>query len=541
MNRTVAGQEKGHFFRMNFPSTALVGPPSVVAIFFGLLALAVPTLLQNPVLNSDGDLARHLRHGHYMLEHAELIRADPFSYTRPGAPFVGFEYGSQLVYALVDRLGGLPAVAIVAGLLVALTYALLAQFLLRRGVDPLLACLTVAVAVTLGVPHWMARPHLFSFLAVVILMILLETPKRKSVVACAVLFAIWANLHGGFLYGLILIGLYLLGSLGELFWEQDRRLWEARAKQYLLMLTAAGIVTLLNPYGLKLHRHLIEFFNQPFLRDNTAEFVSPNFHEPDGKLFLAALLLTFSTLALHRQRPTLTHLVVIIVSTAFALISVRNIPLFGLTALPLVALEVSPAWRSLPGFSGVRERFRQTVDRTSTLPWVAPVLLLLGILAVNRGQLGSLQVIRDEFDPTIFPVTAVSKARSAGLEGHIFTPLTWGGYLLYAWPEQPIFIDGGTDFFGEDIFRAYTRIRRLSPGWRKLIQDHDVSLMLLERQTALTHELARDRGWAVWYCDSLAVLFRRSQALSTGTADSTERSLETCAMQTSHPLGNRQQ
>ena len=541
MNRTVAGQEKGHFFRMNFPSTALVGPPSIVAIFFGLLALAVPTLLQNPVLNSDGDLARHLRHGHYMLEHAGLIRADPFSFTRPGAPFVGFEYGSQLVYALVHRLGGLPAVAILAGLLVALTYSLLARFLLRRGVDPLLACLTVGLAVTLGVPHWMARPHLFSFLAVVILLGLLEEPKRKSLLACAVLFAFWANLHGGFLYGFILIGLYLLGSLGELFLSDDPGRWGARAKQYLAMLAVAVVVTFLNPYGLKLHRHLFDFFGQPFLRDNTAEFVSPNFHDPDGKLFLAVLLVAFSTLALHRQRPTLPRLLIILVSTAFGLISVRNIPLFGLMALPLIALEVSPPWRTLPVFPEVRERFSRTVDRTRTLPWVAPVLLLLGVVALNHGQLGSLQLIRDEFDPTVFPVNAVSKARSAGLEGHVFTPLAWGGYVLYAWPEQQIFIDGGTDFFGENIFREYIQIRRLSPGWRELIRNHDISVMLLERQTALAHELARESDWAVWYCDSLAVLFRRSRTPSLMPADSSERRLEPCARRSSQSLGHGQQ
>src|SRR5215218_5773610 len=81
-------------------------PPSIPAVVFGLLAVVVPIALQTPLLNSDGDLARHLRHGRYMLEHGGLIRMDPFSFTRPGAPFVGFEYGSQLLYALAERLGG---------------------------------------------------------------------------------------------------------------------------------------------------------------------------------------------------------------------------------------------------------------------------------------------------------------------------------------------------------------------------------------------------------------------------------------------------
>src|SRR6476620_10849647 len=105
-----------------------LGPPSIPAVVFVTLLTLVPIGLQQPLLNSDGDLARHLRHGQYMLEHHSLIHADPFSFTRPGEPFVAFEYGSQVAYALAARAGGLPAVAVLAGLLLAATYGLLAAF-----------------------------------------------------------------------------------------------------------------------------------------------------------------------------------------------------------------------------------------------------------------------------------------------------------------------------------------------------------------------------------------------------------------------------
>ena len=154
-------------------------------MIFALLALLVPIALQIPVLNSDGDLARHLGHGRYMLEHVSLIRNDPFSFTRPGASFVGFEYGSQLIYALAERIGGLPAVAVLAGVLIGATYALLARLLLKLGVDPLLASVSVALAVVLGIGHWTARPHLFSYVAVVVLLGLLRAPAPH-----------WVSAHG---------------------------------------------------------------------------------------------------------------------------------------------------------------------------------------------------------------------------------------------------------------------------------------------------------------------------------------------------------
>lgn len=515
--------------------------PSIPALVFVLLAVLVPILLQKPLLNSDGDLARHLRHGQYMLEHGGLIRADPFSFTRPGAPFVGFEYGSQLLYALTERVGGLPAVAILAGFLIALTYALLTRFLLRRGVDPLLACLTIALAVALGAGHWTARPHLFSFVAVVILLGMLEGRRRRPVLACAALFAIWANLHGGFVYGWILIGLYLVGSLGELLWGDDRDAWGERVRYYLKMLAMAMTVTILNPYGLELHRHLIGFFGQPFLVDNTAEFVSPDFHEFGGKVFLTVLLLCLVSLTLYRRRPTLPRLLVLCGGIAFALIAVRNIPLFGLTALPVLALHVNDAWRGLPDPGGVRGRFAATASEASTLPWVIPIASLVSGLALAGGRVGSLQLIRDEFDGTIFPIAAVAKARNEHLEGRLFSEFAWGGYLAYAWPEQKIFIDGGTDFFGEDLFREYGTIKQMTPGWRDQLAKHDISLMLLRRESTLAHEIARDGRWTLWYCDSQAVMLRRSpdtSAVTPAGADSAEHALDACGRRPSHPLGD---
>jgi hypothetical protein len=180
----------------------------------------------------------------------------------------------------------------------------------------------------------------------------------------------------------------------------------------------------------------------------------------------------------------------------------------------------------------VRRRFEGNARLASTWPWVLPVTILLGALALSHGRIRSAQLIGDHFDPTVFPVAAVAKGRAANLDGRLFSDLAWGGYLIYAWPEQKIFIDGGTDFFGEDIFREYVDIKGLSPGWRELLAKRRISLMLLDRQTALAHELARDGRWSVWHCDSVAVMFRRSSdqlAATPERADSSERELDRCA------------
>jgi hypothetical protein len=522
------------------PSRILrLGPPSIPAVVFVTLAVFVPIGLQQPLLNSDGDLARHLRHGRYMLEHGGLIRTDPFSFTRAGAPFLGFEYGSQIIYALAERVGGLAGVAILAGLLIGLTYALLARFLLRRGVDPLLAYLATILAALVGAGHWLARPHLFSFLAVVVLLDLLERTPGKAVLRFAALFAVWANIHGGFVYGWTLIALYLAGSLGEALLGDDRPTWMARARYYATALISALGATLLTPYGLALHRHLVEFLGQRYLFDNTAEFTSPDFHEVGAKLFLGALLISMAALSLKRDRPSLPRLLVICAGTAFSLVAVRNMALFGLSALPVLALHMDEAWRRMPDPRGIRGRFEATAGKAATPVWTAPAALLMVALAVGHGRAGSLELIQDRFDASVFPVTAVEKARRERLQGHLFSEFAWGGYVDYAWPEQKVFIDGGTDFFGEELFREYAKITRMRPGWRDVLTKWDVSLLLLPRAGSLAHEVVRDGRWRAWYCDSLAVVLERTDAslpMTPPQADSADRALDLCAKSSSHPL-----
>jgi hypothetical protein len=467
-----------------------------------------------------------------MLQHHALISADPFSFTRPGAPFLGFEYGSQLVYALAWKAGGIAAVTVLVGLLIASVYALLAWLLLRLNVEPLLAYIVTLGAAALGAGHWVARPHLFSFLATVLLLWLLERPRPAPVWLFVPFFAVWANLHGGFVFGAMLLTVWLAGTVAEWLASGRDSRWLPRIKYLAIALVCAGLGTLLNPHGLDLHRHVLTFFGNRFNMDHTAEFLSPNFHEIDGRIFLLGILGVLAALTFHRERPSYPRLLAITMTLAFGLISVRNMALFGLTALPLVALHVSDAWRRLPDPRGIRGRFGATAQTGSTLPWVLPVVIAFVLLALAHGRVGRVQVVADDFDPATFPIAAVAKGREAGLQGRMFSEFAWGGYLVYAWPEQRIFIDGGTDFFGDPLYEEFSRVRRLSPGWRDILRRWDIQLALLQPGSSLAHELSRDSRWTPWYCDSVAVILQRSAdppPYSRATADSAERRLSACA------------
>lgn len=486
--------------------------PAIFDLVFVLWAVVLPLGFHRRLLNSDGDLARHLQVGQWMLKHGNVLRTDIFSYPMAGHRLVPFEWLSEIFFTLAWRIGGLPGVAIFSGLLIGLIYALLARFLLRRGVDPLLAYLVTMAAAVGGAAHWLARPHLFTLLGVVLLLHLLEPDGRRRLWPFGLLFLLWANLHGAYLYGLGLIAVYLAGWLLEALDPARRPNALVHVRHLGAALLLGVVASLLTPSGPALYGHLLKTLGQSGVMNNTSEYLSPDFHGSTARIFLVLLLLMIAVLS-RARRMAWPRLLTVLASTALALMARRNIPLYAATVLPLLALEFDSSWRALPEFQVRRVFARDQATRRSGF-WSGAVAAGMILLAVAHGRVGRWQLIPTDFDARDFPVVAVARAREAGLSGRIFNQFLWGGYLIYAWPEQRVFIDGGS--YDDAMVQAYAQILFRTPGWRDALRRWDISLVLVPSTSALAAELELDPAWSIWYKDETAVLLRRA-----GTAQTT--------------------
>jgi hypothetical protein len=240
--------------------------------------------------------------------------------------------------------------------------------------------------------------------------------------------------------------------------------------------------------------------------------MSPDFHTVNGKIFLLVLLAVVAIFALTRRRPTLPVLLLLLANLAFALISQRNIELFALVGLPLLALTYDAEWRALPLLRRAKEVFQREHAGAYSGAGAALCAGLLGGVALAGGRIGRIELVPDRFDPKIFPVEAVAKARAERLGGTMYNYFIWGGYLLHQWPEKKVFIDGGTDHYGEKLFAEYIQVWNLDPGWREVMDRSKIDMALIPPASRLAEELVRDQGWGQWYCDSTAVILRRPAA-----------------------------
>ena len=480
--------------------------PSMPALVFLILVIVLPLSFGSLFLNADGDLARHLRQGREIVETGTVARTDRFSWPTAGKQFVSFEYGSQIVLHLAERLGGLAGVVLLASVVLAGTYALFARFLLLRGVDPLLVWFAAFYSALIGQVHWIARPHLTSFLFSIVLLGWLDSEKVRPWWHFGLLFLLWANLHAGFLFGIFLIGVWFVGEVMDAWLDPvNRAAGLRRARGLIIAGVVATLVSFVNAYGPGLHAHALGNLSDTYMKDHTNEFMSPDFHALSPKFFLIAVLAILGAALAFPRRMSMPRTLVITATVGLSLIAGRNIALFAITGFALGVVHVAPIWDRVALRARRLREFGTIARAGSTTPWVAGAFGLVLVMGFAGSRIG----IPDGFEASAFPVSIVREARAADLRGRIFNDFRYGGYMQYAWPEQKIFIDGTTDVYGGQHQRAYINVLAMVPGWSDSLDTWKVDLVLLPVRAPLATELAF-RGWEVWKCDQTAVLLRRS-------------------------------
>jgi hypothetical protein len=462
--------------------------------------------------HSDGDLAAHIRIGREILSHGQIPVHSLVSVTATSDPFVAHAWLSEVIFAGLFALGGLAMITVFAALIIAATHASVARFLTSRGVDARWAVAAAFVSLSVSSTHWLARPHMFSLLGTALTLYLLESRGKWRVASCAVLFAAWSNLHGGWLFGLGMIGAWVAGALIESMLDRARRdEWRQRASRDAGLLAVAIVSVHANPYGWKIFPEVLGGALNPSLARQMAEFLPPDFLTLAPLPFVLGAVLSVVLLVISRQRMSVPHLILLLACLALGVRSFRAMALFGVSAWPLVALHAARTWpqgrRRFPLFNEVARLDPFTRPGLYALP-VAIGLLLVGL---NSGRIDGAQVIRDDFSPRIFPVAAVAKAQSAGLNDPVFESWAWGGYIMYAWPGAKLIVDPLE--FSDSTVAAFARIDRVEPGWQGELDRWKIRTVLIRPSTPLDTALSGSSRWQTFYRDSTAVIFRPAPPL----------------------------
>jgi hypothetical protein len=426
-------------------------------------------------------------------------------------------------------------------LLVAAIFALLLSQLMNRGTGLLLAVLLMLLAEAAATIHLYARPHIVSWLFSLLWFVVLgrweswehgRLPRWMPWFLPASML-LWVNLHGGWLFGMALLGIYTLAAFVE-----SVRLRDAfaairagqRARAMAVAWVASAVATLVNPFGWRLHGHIYRYLGDRYLMNRIDEFRSPNFHGWAERCFAVILVLVLIAFACSHRKLRFSHVLVVLLAAYAGFYSSRNLPvssmLLVLVAGPilwenLAALADKPgAWLWVRNCTTRISKFsdRMGAQETQLRGHLWPVVSVAFAFAIclQGGCLGSRQLIHAHFYPEKVPVAAVTflqkefQGKQSGTEP-VFSTDAWGGYLIYRmYPERKVVVDDRHDLYGSGRIRRYLILTQAEPGWQSVLEQWKIRTALLPADSTLANllrELPRD--WRVAYEDKVAVVLER--------------------------------
>ena len=317
--------------------------PSFSSLAFLLPVVLLYWQLGGPSsLLTDPSTGVHVRAGDWILAHHEIPRHDLFSFSLGNKHWCDWEWLSDAVFSILHRWHGLPAVAAFSLVLLCFTSVLIyraARLAAGRTVAFGVTCLVMATTTI----HWFARPHLFTWLLLALFYRALqkaETQERgRWLLALPALMVLWANVHPGFVAGLLVMSLWCGGAALEAFTSRDTKerlnaVRRVRCSGWAL--AACALATRVNPYGLHLHHHVASYLRSS-VTAHVAEWLPPDFRNPHLDWFELFLPLASAAALWHGAKRRFRWCLLMLGFLHLALVSVRNVPLFAIVSAAPVA------------------------------------------------------------------------------------------------------------------------------------------------------------------------------------------------------------
>ena len=455
-----------------------------------VVAIATPVITVLVASMTTVDLTYHLRAGEWMLRTHHLLDVDTFTFTTAGKPWLNQQWGAQVLLALTYRIGGFAALGDLRGVLTAVGYGAIFLACREAGASLRRAAALATLAFLLSLYHLAMRPQMFGVALFGVSLWLVEARRRRPALLWFVpaLVALWANLHGSFVLGPLLLGLA---------WLEDVRDHHPVARRTLVVTLASLAATLVSPFFWRVWSYTLEIGTNPTIRNLIVEWKPTTLSSAAGAAFfisVAALVVYLGRRT--RQVPWLT-LLRLGVFFFLALPAIRGVLWWGLVA-PVSLAALLPASKRRP-----------RLGNPSMNLAVAAAVLLVVVVVVPR-------------DDHTFTGTELLTERPVALTDQVaqrlhpgarlFVSQVWGSWFEFALPSMPVFVDSRIEVTPGSVWNQYFALSSAQEGWQQILDDYGVDgAVLKESQSAsLIAHMQTDPGWTLAYHDEDGYLFVRS-------------------------------
>lgn len=468
---------------------------TTIILFVLLFAMAVR-------VPTDTDTWWHIRSGEYIVDNTTIPHTDPFSHTRAGEEWIDHSWGAQVaLYGVYELFGGGREPGAPGNIGLALftaslaTLGMLFVFLMCEG-NAYTRAFVVVLGAAAAAVFWSPRPQMASFALGALILYLLHLYKRRRVDRLWLIppiIAVWVNIHGGFAIGFIFLLGTLAGELiGNILNPTDENVIHWPRLRKLVWVTALSVLAVaLNPYGVQMVKYPFRTVGIGVLQDFIQEWGSPDFHQPQTWPFAVLLLGVLAAAGLSNRRIDWTDLTLVTGTAMMSLMAGRNIAVFAIAATPVLSRHVD-AWLTERGWQ-IRPVKRMSRGMLR-LNWLLLVLVVLGGLIKIVSVVNSTTV--REAQEAYLPVELAAFLDETPPEGVMFNSYNWGGYLMFAAPDVPVYVDGRTDLYDDAFLRDYLDVVFVRDGWDQQLDEQGIGFVAVEAESFLATMLrSRPDRW----------------------------------------------
>lgn len=460
----------------------------------------------------------HLKIGQLINQNGSIPSTNIFSWSLPAdTPFTyGAWLGEYLLY-LLYKLDGLDLVEFARTLLVLIAFWLVGYEAMHRSHSWRIAALVTTPACIITINNLIVRPQIWSFLPFMVYYILLSRfaqgqLRGRWLLTLPLLMAFWVNAHGAFILGLVLVGIFFVGETLRTW----MKLPGATSIRNLGWIAATGILstlaTILNPRFFKIFGYVLKLMTDKPSQGLIEEWQSPTPSGIANTAFFILILVLMLVLIYTRNRPTPTDVLLIGGFLWLAWSGQRYVVWFGMVAMPILAKAISGLPLKKPSFQPQRNWLNAGIAGLLFIPVIVVqpwFVERLPLPATYRSMIWT--GIPD--GPLVDIQTPIKATNYLRLHpgGKLFNEMGYGSYLIWALPQEKVFIDPRVELYPLDQWQDYIRISR-GTRYDELLDQYGADRILLD--TSLQKELARqlpsDPGWRLEYSDDRAQIWVKS-------------------------------
>jgi hypothetical protein len=374
---------------------------------------------------------------------------------------------------------------------------------------------------------WSPRPEMVSLVLMALvgyLLYLFKWKKRNYLWLMPLIFILWANLHGGYALGLILIGMMIAGEVfNHLLGYDDHETLNWKDLGWLALWSGLSVLALLiNPNGINIWLAPFQTVGVNALQRYVQEWASPDFHDIAQQPFLWLLFLMTASIGLSGRRLDATDLLTVICFGYLAFVARRNFGPFAIAAAPVISRHLGTAlsgwWARINVPGSVASKIKSGIENRNNasdrhlLRWQKVINLglvaFLALIAYSKLYVANLPAFSDPVMEASYPVQAVNWIEAHHPQGNMLSEYNWGGYLAWFAQDYPVFVDGRTDLFGDEIINQWIQVVQANKGWQSVLDKWNVKLILIQPDRPVVGLLGQN-GWKQLYKDNQSTLFGR--------------------------------